>query len=210
MMNKPQFSQLLGWLEGELTDAEARLVEQQLETADAASLADLSWLRDFLGAAELARGTSPPPELGPELVRRFKEFRKMKRSPSIMERLAATLSFDSDLQLATSGARSGPALGKQRQLIYDSDLAEVAVNIHPRSQDSNLTLTGQIYPKKDFSAEGLSIQILLLEGPETEAGLAASDELGEFTLESIPQGRYGIIISAESFEIVLQDVYLQR
>jgi hypothetical protein len=142
-------------------------------------------------------------------MEKFAHFSRERSGPSLLERLVATLTFDSARGPALAGVRSVQTLGKQRQLIYETDLAEIALNIYPNSQDENLTLNGQIYPRTDLSPAGLSVQIVAPDGME-EIGLTTSDDLGEFTLEDIPAGRYEVLISSGGFEISLPEIHLQR
>jgi len=211
--NDLQFSEMLDWLEGRLSEEEANHVAQKLETADEATRTDLEWLRGFLVVSETARTASPPPEVRASLREQFQAYtqskRASKRTPSLFQRLFATLTFDSSTQFANVGVRSAASEGKERQLIYNTDLVEIALNIQPRPQDEQMTLIGQIFPKGDFSPEGFTIQLVDADGI-SEKGLATSDELGEFTVGSLSQGLYGIIITTEGFEIVLPDVPLQH
>jgi hypothetical protein len=144
-----------------------------------------------------------------DLVRDFEVFARTRRAPRLLQRLIATLASDTAGPFALEGARSVQAEGKQRQLIYESDPAEIALNIFPNSQDENLTLSGQIYSKTDLSPAGLTVQIIALEGT-VKNDLTTSDDLGEFTLVDIPVGRYSIFISAEAIEIVIPEILLLR
>lgn len=206
--NHLQFSEILNWLEGRLSEEEAAQVAQKLKTADEATRTDLEWLRGFLEISETARATSPPPEVRAELREQFQTFIQSKRTPSIFQRLIASLTFDSSTRFAAAGVRSATTEGKTRQLIYDMNLAEIALNIQPRLQDQQITLIGQIFPKRDFSPEGVTIQ--LVDAQFAEKGLTTSDELGEFTVEPLFQGQYDIVLMTDQFEIVLQDVPLQQ
>ena len=208
-MEKPTFKQLLDWLEGRLDAGEARILESRLRSADAEMKAELEWLRAFLGTAEAARRTALPPGVRADLVRDFEVFARTRRAPRLLQRLIATLASDTAGPFALEGARSVQAEGKQRQLIYESDPAEIALNIFPNSQDENLTLSGQIYSKTDLSPAGLTVQIIALEGT-VKNDLTTSDDLGEFALVDIPQGRYNIFISAEGIEIVIPEILLLR
>ena len=48
---KIDFSRLADWMEGRLSEEEARTVEEQLAVADSATLADVAWLCKFAMAA---------------------------------------------------------------------------------------------------------------------------------------------------------------
>jgi hypothetical protein len=206
---KPEFSVLLDWLEGRLDESQALLLDDTIRKGGAETEADIRWLTDFLETVEASRSAAPPPEVREELVRRFEAFAGDRRSPTLLDRLVAVLTFDSAAAPALAGLRSAQSQGKQRQLIFESELAEIALNIYPNDRDEFLTLSGQIFPKGPQIPSELSVQIIAA-GEETEAGLTTIDELGEFVLEGIPQGRYGILISSDGFEITLPDIHLQR
>ncbi len=207
--NDLPFSKMLDWLEGRLSTEEAARVAQKLETADASTLADLHWLRSFLEMSQTARAASLPLKVRTNLREQFREAVRETGPPSVFRRLLATLTFDSRAQFAAAGVRSAAAEGQQRQLIYDTALAEIALNLQPGPQDQRLTLIGQIFPKGDLPPRGFSIQLVAADG-YSEAGYAASNELGEFTVESLPPGQYAIFIMTAGFEIVLPDVSLRH
>jgi hypothetical protein len=75
------FSQLLDWVEGRLTEEEARAVEEQVALADASTLADVAWVRRFVRATEASILESPPPDVRSALVARFKAHAEGRRTP---------------------------------------------------------------------------------------------------------------------------------
>src|SRR5215216_6328064 len=101
--NAPRFSELLDWLEGRLPSDKAREVAERLQTTDAATLADLDWLRLFQQARQSVQFASPPPKVRETLKQRFAEARQ---PPGFFQRLLANLTFDSHAQPATAGLRS--------------------------------------------------------------------------------------------------------
>ena len=66
------FSQLVDWIEGRLSEEEARAVEERVAVADAATLADVAWVRRFVRATEDSILESPPPEVRSTLIARFR------------------------------------------------------------------------------------------------------------------------------------------
>src|SRR3712207_8341585 len=59
---KIDFARLADWVEGRLSEEEARAVKEQVAVADSATLADVAWLRKFARAAGGAALESPPAE----------------------------------------------------------------------------------------------------------------------------------------------------
>jgi hypothetical protein len=198
------FSQLVDWIEGRLSEQEARAVEEQVAAADSATLADITWLRKFGRATGSASLESPPAAVRDALIARFEAHAQGRRIPGLLERVFATLSFDSDLQPAV-GARSVGAQAVRRQLIYSTDVLDIALNFWPRPRDKNLDLEGQILPRDDLELGSFSVQLLR---DENELAITATDELGGFAFESILPGMYKAIISTDRIEVSISAIDL--
>jgi hypothetical protein len=198
------FSQLVEWAEGRLPEKEARAVEEQVTVADGATLADVAWLRKFLRASEDNILESPPPEVRSTLIDHYKAHAEGRRTPGLLKRVVATLTFDGGLRPVV-GVRSAGAQGARRQLVYSADALDVALNVLPRARDKNFDLDGQVLPRDDVELGSFSVQLLQ---SETELGITATDELGAFAFESIPSGVYEIILCTEQVEVSIAPVEL--
>ena len=199
----PRFSELLDWLEGRLPPDKARDVAERLQTADAATQADLDWLRLFQQAHQSVQFASPPPSVRETLIQRFAEARQ---PPGFFQRWLATLTFDSHAQPVTAGLRSASGEGQKRQLIYTTKAAEIALTVQSILPDKNFIVTGQIFPMGDTSTHTFSIQLLR---DVWEVALAATDELGEFTFSDLPAGEYDMVVSAGQYEVVIPSLLLR-
>ena len=204
--NLSRFSELLDWLEGRLPPDQARAVAERLETADAATQADLDWLRLFWQARQTVRIASPPPSVRETLKQRFAAYAEVRKPPGLFQRLLATLAFDSRLQPVTAGLRSASDEGSQQQLIYTTEAAEVALTVHSALPNKKFIVTGQIFPLAEIPAHSFSIQLLR---EVHEVGLTAADELGEFIFTDLPVGDYEMIVSAGEYEVVIPSLRLQ-
>jgi hypothetical protein len=198
------FSQLVDWVEGRLSEEEARAVEEQVAAADASTLADAAWLRKFIRATEDGVLESPPPDVRSTLISRFKAHAEGRRTPGLLKRVVATLTFDGGLRPAV-GARAAGTQGARRQLVYSADALDVALNFLPRARDKNFDLDGQVLPRDDVELGSFSVQLLQ---SETELGITATDDLGAFAFESIPSGVYEIILSTDRVEVSIAPVEL--
>jgi len=198
------FSQLVDWVEGRLPEKEAQAVEEQVEVADSATLADVAWLRKFARATEHSVLESPPPEVRSTLIARFRAHAEGRRTPGLLKRVVATLTFDGGLRPAV-GARAAGTQGARRQLLYSADALDVALNFLPRARDKNFDLDGQVLPRDDVELGSFSVQLLQ---SETELGITATDDLGAFAFESIPSGVYEIILSTDRVEVSIAPVEL--
>ncbi len=201
-----RFSEILDWLDGRLPPEEAQALAERLETADPATQADLDWLRLFQQARQSVQSASPPASVRETLRERFAAYAETRQPPGLFQRLLAMLTFDSRAQPVTAGLRSIAGDTEQRQLIFNSEAAEIAVTIQPTLPDKNFTVTGQVFPLRDTPADAFSVQLLK---DAREVGLATADELGEFTFTNLPAGEYSMVVSAGEYEVVISSLYLQ-
>jgi hypothetical protein len=200
------FERLTDWVEGRLSEEEARAVEEQVAVAGEATRAEVQWLRAFTHVSGDTVLDVPSPEVREELIRRFDAYAEGRWSPGFLQRLVASLSFDSGLQPAFGVRSAGSQEAAQRQLVYTTDAAEIALNIRPRPRDGSLDLDGQVFPTDDVDPASFSIQLL---SNADEAGLIATDELGEFGFESVPPGTYQVLVSSDRVEILISPVELR-
>jgi hypothetical protein len=201
-----EFARLLDWVEGRLSEEEARSVAERVAAADSATHADVAWMRVFAQISEDTVIASPPSGVRDVLIERFEAYAEGKQRPGLLERLVATLTFDSNLQPAI-GLRAAGTLGSQRQLAYSTEAADVTINLRPHPRDGLLDLHGQIMPVDDTDSGIFGIQ--LLEG-SSEISTTATNELGEFTFEAVPPGVYELLASSGRVEIQIPHVELRR
>lgn len=202
--NGAGFERLADWVEGRLSEEEAREIEERVAAAGDETRADVEWLRAFARAGEEISLEAPPQEVRDELVRRFEAWAEGQRPPGFLERLVATLTFDGGLQPAF-GVRSA-GTSEERQLVYGTNAADIVLNIRPRG--GRLDLDGQIFPADEAEPGPFGVQ--LLDEGGTEVAVSAADDLGEFAFESVAPGTYQILASNERVEILILPVELSR
>jgi hypothetical protein len=191
------FSRLADWLEGRLSADEARSVQEEVAAADSDTLADVAWLRKFFKATEGTTFESPPRELRDALVETFEDQVRDRRAPGHFRRVLAGLAFDSNLQPA-AGLRAVGGQQARRQLIYQADAFDLALNLLARDADNDLDVDGQVLPREGGEPELFSVQ-LLRDG--NELALTVTDELGSFAFQGIAPGGYELVLGAERFEV---------
>ncbi len=199
-----EFTRLMDWVEGRLSEEEARAVEEWVAAADEATRADVAWLRAFARVSEDTVIASPPSRVREALVERFDTYAAGKQHPGLLQRLVATLTFDSTMQPAP-GLRAGRTQEAQRQLVYSTDAADVALIVRPRARDGQLDLHGQILPVGSDDTGVFGVQ--LLRG-SSEVATTATNDLGEFTFEAVPPGVYEVLAGSDRVEIRIPDVEL--
>jgi hypothetical protein len=201
-----EFARLLDWVEGRLSEQEARAVERQVAAAGRATRAEVAWMRAFARISKDTVIASPPSEVRDTLIDRFETYAEGKQQPGFLERLVATLTFDSNLQPAT-GLRAAGITESQRQLVYSTDAADVAIIVRPRIRDGLLDVYGQILPSEATDSGVFGVQ--LLQGA-SEVATTATNDLGEFTFEAVSPGVYEVLTGSDRVEIQLPEVELRR
>ena len=201
-----EFARLLDWVEGRLSEQEARAVERQVAEADRATREEVAWLRAFARISEDVVIASPPAQVRDALSERFEAYAQRKRQPGLLERLVGTLTFDSGMQPAP-GLRTAGTPEVQRQLVYSTDVADLAIDIRVRPHDELLDLDGQIFPTEGTDPGGFFV--LLLEG-SSEVGTTTTNDLGEFVFEALSPGDYEVLASSERVEIRIPRVEVRR
>jgi hypothetical protein len=196
-----EFARLVDWVEGCLTEEEARTVEKQV-AADSNMQANVTWLRAFDLISEDTVIVSPAPEVRDTLVERFQEYAERKRRSGLLKRFVATLSFDSGLQPAL-GLRATSTPEPQREFVYCSEVADIAISVRLRPHDGLLDFEGQIFPIDGTDPGAFGAQ--LLDG-FSEAAITTTNDLGEFSFGAVPPGMYEIIASSDQAEIRLTGV----
>src|SRR5918911_4578893 len=154
-----EFARLVDWIDGRLSEQEARAVGEQVAAAGSATRADIAWLRAFVRISEDTVIASPPPELREALIDRFEAYAEGEHRPGFLEHLVATLTFDSFLRPA-AGLRAIGVSEAQRQLVYSAEAADVAMVVRPRARDGLVDIRGQILPVEDTDSGIFGVQLL--------------------------------------------------
>ena len=201
-----EFARLVDWVEGRLSEEEARAVEREVAAADSARRAEVAWLRAFARISEDVVIASSPAEVRETLIDRFEAYAEGKRQPGLLKRLVATLTFDSGMQPAP-GLRTAGTPEAQRQFGYSTDAADVVIDVRLRPRDELLDLDGQIFPINGTDPGAFGVQ--LLDGP-SEVATTATNDLGEFTFGAVPPGVYEVLASSDRVEISIPQVELRR
>ena len=196
-----EFDRLVDWVEGRLPAGEARDLEERLAAADEATRADAAWLRAFARISDDTVIATPPSEVEEALIERFEDHVREREQPGLLERLVATLSFDGGPRPAF-GLRSAGTQESRRQLIYSTDVADVALNPRPRAGGDALDVYGQVLLLDADDEDPASFVVQILDAG-TEVATTATDEMGEFSFEDVTPGVYDVLVSGERVEIRL-------
>lgn len=200
----PDTSALVDWLEGKLPPAETA-VFTQLVAANPILEEQVAWLRDFLQLSQTTILAAPPPTVRRAATAAFAAYAQAKRPPSRLQTLIAALTADNWQRPALAGVRNVSLRREPRQLIYSSDLADVALNAYMPADRQQIDLDGQIFPLDDSDPAAFIVQ-LLQNGVERQ--LALADPLGKFRLTGLPPGQYELLLSRPDATIEIAPVEL--
>jgi hypothetical protein len=198
MDKRPEFSELVDWIEGRLAAADADRIAT-LVTADKGLQETADWIRTFQQTRKEVMWQAPPADMRANLRHRFSVYAAEKRPPNLLQRLKAVLTFDSQVQSAAAGTRS-TAAQTERQLVYSATYIDVALTLQSPAQADTFKLFGQILPT---SAEAMSDHSVQLFQVGMEQAFAVTAELGEFVFEKIPAGEYELVVSSDQYEILI-------
>jgi hypothetical protein len=201
-----EFARLVDWVEGRLSEQQVRTVEEQVSAGGSATRADVAWLRAFARLSEDTVIASPPAEVREALVERFEAYAEGKQHPGLLQRVVATLTFDSNVQAAL-GLRAVGVSGSQRQLVYSTEAADVALIVRRRSREGLVDIYGQILPVDSAHSGVFGVQLL---EDSSEVATTATNDLGEFTFEAVAPGVYEALAGSARVEIRIPNVDLRR
>jgi hypothetical protein len=202
--NEIDYARVADWIQGLLSEEEARAVQEQLATADEETREEVELLRMFIEASGSMVMAKPPPDVRETLAHRFEAHARGWRQPNLLRRIVASLTFDSGFQPAVAGARAARNQEAEHLFSYSTDVAEIALEVLPRP-GGRLDLSGQVLPLDDEATSAFTVQ--LLRGGN-EFGITSTDDLGEFVFEDIPPGVYEMVLSGEGVEIYISTLRL--
>jgi hypothetical protein len=203
--NKIDYARVADWIQGRLSEEEARAVQEQLATADEETREEVELLRTFIEASDSIVLAKPSPDVRETLARRFEAHARGWRQPSLLRRLVANLTFDSGLQPADAGTRAAGNQEAERQFSYSTDVAEIVLEVLPRPGSRGLDLSGQVFPGIGEATGPLTVHLLR---DAKEVGITSTDDLGEFVFEDVPPGVYELVLSGEGVEILISTLRL--
>jgi hypothetical protein len=198
-------ARLIDWLEGRLAAAEADALVDAVQ-ADAALQEQVAWLQDFLQLSRTTVLVDPPAAVHQAARASFAAYAKEKRPLSRLRTLIANLTADNWQRLSLAGVRNVTLATTPRQLIYSSDLADVALNAQASPDGQQIDLHGQLFPLDESIAADFTVH-LLQDGLEER--LTMTDELGKFNLNGLVAGTYDLLLSGDQAQIAIGPVNLE-
>jgi hypothetical protein len=153
----------------------------------------------FEAAAARVRLPDPPAANRAKLIAAFDIWADDRRGPNLVERLVASLTFDGFAAPATAGARGG-ANGTDRQLLFGTDIADVAFHILPGTAGT-MVLDGQVLLLDDNADADADVTLLAIDGDGDASAIVATDAEGQFRLEGVAAGSYVLRIDLGAVQL---------
>ena len=146
------------------------------------------------GASTRVRFVDMPSSLRRTLVDQFDVWAVDRRPARLGDRIKALLDVDLTTLPALAGTR-GAGTDTGRQLLFTSDIADIAINV--RDAKVPAVLDGQVLPVTD-SSEAIYVELVLDEQAIAEV---AADETGSFLIEGVHPGHYTLVVVVGDAEI---------
>lgn len=193
------FERLADLVEGRLTADERRTVEEHVSACArcAERVARLSHVTALMRTDE---SVDAPRDVLASAVRLFgtRGGGAYAHTPSLVERLVATLTFDSAHLAPAFGVRSSGPSPDSRQLIFSAGPNDIDLRL-AREGDA-WTISGQVLG--DCAGGRVAA-----EGEARSAGARLND-LCEFTLPALPGGSYRLVLSLPGVEVEVPGIEL--
>ncbi len=194
---KPDYEQLIAYAAGELAGEAVGAVEQAARN-DADAAATVSRFRAVADAVRTDRTEAPPAE---SLAAARALFRPVS-SPSLLDRVRrviAELVYDSRRQPALVGVRGAE---QGYQLCFESEFADVDLQVEPVAGAATRRVTGQITPRGPARAATV---VFSIGGEGAAVRTAAADDGGLFSVE-MTAGSFELTITTADGVLVLPGV----
>ncbi len=205
MSKELDFAHLVEWADGELSVEESQQVVKMLRLASEERKADAAFLQRFQQASREIKLAVPPASVREVLTERFDRFAKSRQPGSSFSQLMATLTFDNGTQWTTPGIRSTIQIGRPRQLVFNADTTEIALNIQPSPQNQRLHISGQVFVITEANYPLFAVQLVQ---NDHEVAITSTNDLGEFTFKNLRVGEYEMIVSGDQFEVLINPLSL--
>lgn len=191
------FHRLVEWVEATLSTEERQSLQQHLDHCSDCRHA-LAEVQQLISLMQSDQAVDPPPAVTARALRIFQP-RVAEPTPSILQRMMASLQVDSlDLSPAM-GLRSGTAA--PRQLLFTAGDYDVDLRVTPTAETSTWSLSGQVLGGEEVGGH------VELQSSDAHA-TAPLSPLNEFVLPSVPAGHYTLVLHLPDREIAIDSIEL--
>lgn len=201
-MKCPAFEQVIDYLDGKLTPAEAGRINTHLASDCAACAETRAW---YARVREVTAGddtVAPPAWVFKRAARIFDTARR----PRLVERIGeavARLVFDSFARPQLAGIRSTETAN--RQLLYRAEDYSIDLQVAP-TDEARRGLIGQILREGEEKFESVANRRLDLMRDGEPFYSTVTDERGEFHFRSVKHGTYDLRIDVADGTIMISEL----
>jgi hypothetical protein len=136
--HRPEFQELVDWLDGRLDVAAAARVAAWVDSGDPHTCRAVDWLRGFMATAHTLPLHAPPPLVRQNLNQYFRQWSRGRAAGPRPTRLfQARLMFDSRRDVALAGARAAIDSTASVHIGFSTDVADLVVDVGPWTEMSS-------------------------------------------------------------------------
>jgi hypothetical protein len=189
------YETLLNYLEERLPPEERSAVDAHFASACESCRRHLALMRKVFETVNHDH-TTPPPAAVLKRAVDIPLTHPRAPQPGTWQRLVATLSFDSHLQLSSALTRGS---SRERQMLFSAEQVEIDVKISPAGGSHDLL--GQIMGEQSENITSAFVSLQSSTGQFWKA--TETDSLGQFAFHEISSGVYDLIFDLETQEIAV-------
>jgi len=186
--------QLLDFVQGRAEAALADQIQTHLASGCARCQGDVEWVHQIVRLTASDDSVEPPSWVLNRAIRLFPAPSEQPK-PSLLQRLVASLVFDSLTQLQPAGVRQ--SISAARQVLYRASDWDVDLSFEAGEQPETIDITGQVLKEEASPEEVAGIPVHLAQAGKILFS-AQTDQLGEFTFDHVPAGTYELSIELRS------------
>jgi hypothetical protein len=202
-MKCPSFERLIDYLDSRLPEADAEGVAAHLAGNCTACVESRDWYQQVRIVARTDDSVEPPAWM---LKRALRIFEAPGHKPKLAVRLGqaiASLVFDSFTLPALAGVRSTET--PNRQLLYRAGDYSIDLQIAP-TEHTHAVLIGQLLRENEATFDSVSGLKLDITRDGKVLFSAVTDEMGEFQVSGIEQGKYDLRVELPKGSITVPDL----
>lgn len=179
-------------------------VEEHLDECDICRQAlSIAW--QIGQTAAQSEGQEPSNSLIERVLKAARRVQNVQSGQRSLPQIEPTLLHDSRVAALPAGVRGG---SKERELLFTFEHFELHLSIVQGDESSGYTLWGQLLVDElvEVELEGNQVDLLV---DESSIRTVLTDQLGCFRISNLKSGVYGLRISTDTVESVVEEIVIQ-
>lgn len=195
-----EIEQLLDMAQGRAEGAMADRIQVHLASGCARCQDNWDWIQKIVRLTATDDSVEPPRRVLDRAIRLF-EVHGPQRKPSVLERMVASLVFDSLAQAQPVGVRQAEPAA--RQYVYRANDWDVDLSFEVGEEPETINITGQVLKSETAAEEVANIPVHLGQEGKILAS-TVTDRLGEFTFDHVASGTYDLSIELHDQQLWIE------